>query len=112
MSHRSKGVKEAVARIRELYQNAPDKYDFDILQLNSIGYELLRNGETKGAMEIFRLNVEHFPTDANVFDSLGEAYLKQGDKALAVETHKKSLDLNPENDNARDVMKKLEGPIR
>jgi Tfp pilus assembly protein PilF len=34
--------------------------------------------------------------------------LKQGDKALAVENYKKSLDLNPQNENARDVLKKLE----
>jgi CubicO group peptidase (beta-lactamase class C family) len=107
-SYRSKGVKEALTRYRELYQNAPDKYDFDVLQLNSMGYELLRNGDTKGAVEIFRLNVEQFPMDANVYDSLGEAYLKQGDKALAVENYKKSLDLNPQNENARDVLKKLE----
>jgi len=107
-TYRSKGVKEAVARYRELRRDAPDKYDFGVLQLNSMGYELLRNGDTKSAVEIFRLNVEQFPMDANVYDSLGEAYLKQGDKALAVENYKKSLDLNPQNENARDVLKKLE----
>jgi CubicO group peptidase (beta-lactamase class C family) len=107
-SYRSKGVKEAIARYRELRQNAPDKYDFAVWQLNSMGYELLRKGDTKGAVEIFGLNVERFPMDANVYDSLGEAYLKQGDKALAVENYKKSLDLNPQNENARDVLKKME----
>jgi hypothetical protein len=107
-TYRSKGVKEAIARYRELRRNAPDKYDFNVLQLNSMGYELLRNGDTKSAVEIFRLNVEQFPMDANVYDSLGEAYLKQGEKALAVENYKKSLDLNPQNENARDVLKKLE----
>ena len=73
-----------------------------------MGYELLRNGDTKSAVEIFRLNVEQFPMDANVYDSLGEAYLKQGDKALAVENYKKSIDLNPQNENAREVLKRLE----
>jgi CubicO group peptidase (beta-lactamase class C family) len=107
-SYRSKGVKEAVARYRELRQHAPDKYDFAVSQLNSMGYELLRKGDTKGAVEIFRLNVEYFPMDANVYDSLGEAYLKQGDKSPAVENYKKSLDLDPQNENARDVLKKLE----
>ena len=107
-TYRSKGVKKAGARYRELRQNASDKYDFGVLQLNSMGYELLRNGDTKGAVEIFRLNIEQFPTDANVDASLGEAYLKQGDKALAVENYEKSLDLNPQNENARGVLKKLE----
>jgi CubicO group peptidase (beta-lactamase class C family) len=106
-TYRLKGVKEAIVQYRELRRNEPDKYDFGVLQLNSMGYELLRKGDTKSAVEIFRLNVEQFPTDANVYDSLGEAYLKQGDKALAAENYKKSLDLNPQNENARDVLKKL-----
>jgi CubicO group peptidase (beta-lactamase class C family) len=110
--YRSKGVKDAIARYRELRRNAPDKYDFAVWQLNSMGYDLLRRGDTAAAVDVFRLNVEQFPQDANVYDSLGEAYLKQGEKALAVDNYKKSLDLNPQNDNARDVLKKLEEPIR
>jgi CubicO group peptidase (beta-lactamase class C family) len=107
-TYRSKGVKEAIARYRELRQNAPNKYDFGVMQLNSMGYGLLRKGDTNGALEVFRLNVEQFPSDANVYDSLGEAYLKQGDKPLAIENYRKSLELNLQNENARDVLKKLE----
>jgi CubicO group peptidase (beta-lactamase class C family) len=110
--YRSKGVKDTIARYRELRRNAPDKYDFAVWQLNSMGYDLLRKGDTTEAVDIFRLNVEQFPQDANVYDSLGEAYLKQGEKALAIDNYKKSLDLNPQNDNARDVLKKLEMPMR
>jgi CubicO group peptidase (beta-lactamase class C family) len=108
--YREKGAKATVARYRELSRDSKDKYDFGVLQLNTVGYELLRNGDMPGAIEIFRLNVEEFPQDANVYDSLGEAYLKQGDKALAIENYKKSLELNPQNDNARDVLKKLGVP--
>jgi Flp pilus assembly protein TadD len=67
----------------------------------------MRKGNLAGAIDIFRLNVEQFPQDANVYDSLGEAYLKQGDKPHAIENYKKSLELNPQNDNARDVLAKL-----
>lgn len=109
--YRSKGVKETIARYHELRRNAPDKYDFEVLQLNSMGYDLLRKGDTVAAIDVFRLNVEQFPQDANVYDSLGEAYLKQGDKTLAIENYKRSLDLNPQNYNAREVLKKLEVPI-
>jgi Flp pilus assembly protein TadD len=90
--YRSKGAKDAVARYRELRRNAADKYDFAVWQLNSMGYDLLRKGDTVAAIDVFRLNVEQFPQDANVYDSLGEAYLKQGDKTLAIENYKKSLD--------------------
>jgi CubicO group peptidase (beta-lactamase class C family) len=109
--YRSGGANEAVARYRDLHRDASEEYDFAVWQLNSMGYELLRNGDTPGAIQIFRLNVEEFPQDANVYDSLGEAYLKQGDKGLAVQNYKKSLQLNPQNDNARDVLKRLEPPL-
>jgi CubicO group peptidase (beta-lactamase class C family) len=110
--YQSRGAKDAVARYRKLRHDAPEKYDFEVWQLNSMGYDLLRKGDTSGAIEIFRLNVEEFPGDANVYDSLGEAYLKKGEKTLAIENYKKSLELNPQNDNARDVLKKMEVPQR
>ena len=105
--YKAQGANAAVARYKELRRDAPDKYDFGTLQLNSMGYDLLRKGDLMGAIEIFRLNVEQFPQDANVYDSLGEAFLKQGDKAHAIENYRKSLDLNPHNDNAREVLAKL-----
>ena len=110
--YRSKGVKDAIARYCELRRTAPDKYAFAAWQLNSMGYDLLRRGDTPAAIDVFRLNVEQFPQDANVYDSLGEAYRQQGNKTLAIENYKKSLLLNPQNDNARDVLQKLKGPIQ
>ena len=53
---------------------------------------------------------EEFPRSGNVHDSLGEAYLKAGQKDLAIASYRRSLALNPSNQNARDVLKKLEAP--
>jgi hypothetical protein len=33
--------------------------------------------------------------------------MTNGDKELAIENYKKSLDLNPHNSNAREMLKKL-----
>lgn len=60
-----------------------------------------------GFLAIFKLNVEAFPREWNVYDSLGEVYLKLGDKPGAIENYKKSLDLNPHNDNGREALKSL-----
>ncbi len=62
----------------------------------------------KDAIEIFKLNVEMFPQNANAYDSLGEAYLESGDKSLAIQNYKKSIELNPKNENAVEKLKKLE----
>ena len=59
------------------------------------------------AIAIFKLNVELFPQSANAYDSLGEAYMKKGDKKLAIENYQKSYDLNPRNTHALDMIKKM-----
>ncbi|MDQ3374046.1 MAG: serine hydrolase [Acidobacteriota bacterium] len=83
----------------------------DLLEsvINAKGYDLIKEKKLKEAIEIFKLNVFAFPKSANTFDSLGEAYLEAGDRKSAIENYKKSLLLNPENENAREVIKRLEG---
>lgn len=100
-------VAEAIARYRELKATKADAYDFSQGQLNGLGYQLLRAGRVTDAIEVFKLNVEMFPTDGNLYDSLGEAYLAHGDKALAKVNYRKAFELDPTNKNAADVLKKL-----
>ncbi|MDZ7341124.1 MAG: tetratricopeptide repeat protein [candidate division KSB1 bacterium] len=59
------------------------------------------------AIDVFKLNVNLFPESSNVYDSLGEAYMKHGDTELAIENYEKSLQLNPENNGAVEILKKL-----
>ena len=60
------------------------------------------------ALEVFKMNVELYPCSANVYDSLGEAYMNIGDTANAIKNYKRSLELNPENTNAVEMLKRLE----
>jgi len=60
---------------------------------------------------MFKMNVEDHPKSANVDDSLGEAYMISGDKNAAIENYKKSLELDPANGNAREMLKKLQGNL-
>jgi tetratricopeptide (TPR) repeat protein len=82
----------------------------DLLEdvINAKGYELINGKKLKESIDIFKLNVIAFPQSANAYDSLGEAYLESGDKKLAVENYQKSLELNPDNGNAREVLKKIQ----
>lgn len=92
----------------ERFQKRNKKVDLLENVINAKGYDLMEEKKLKEAIEIFKLNVFAFPQSANAFDSLGEAYLEVGDKESAVENYKKSLLLNPENENAREVLKRLE----
>src|ERR671932_352279 len=104
---RERGVDAAVAQYRELRKTQADRYDFGEPELNLLGYQLLGGGRVKEAIEIFKLNVEMFPGGFNTYDSLGEAYLAAGERELAIKNYRKSLELNPQNTNATDVLKRL-----
>jgi tetratricopeptide (TPR) repeat protein len=81
--------------------------------LNYLGLQLLYNRETTGeSILIFEFATSLYPSSANLFDSLGEAYLYKGDTANAILNYRKSLDLNPENENAVLQLKKLEASIK
>lgn len=88
--------------------------DFDSLkekpdegQMNQLGYTLLRLKKVDDAIAVFIQNTIDYPKSANVWDSLGEAYMKKGEKDLAIKNYEKSLELNPENKNAAEILKKL-----
>jgi predicted Zn-dependent protease len=76
--------------------------------LNNLGYELIAMNRIKDAIKILKQNAETYPQSSNVYDSLGEAYMDDGDKKLAIENFEKSLKLDSKNRNAIDKLKKLE----
>ncbi|HEX8144442.1 MAG TPA: prolyl oligopeptidase family serine peptidase [Pyrinomonadaceae bacterium] len=102
------GVEAAVRQYYDLKKNQPERYDFAERELNQLGYVLLAQGRVKDAIEIFKLNVAAYPQAFNTYDSLGEAYLANEERELAIRNYRKSLELNPQNTNARDVLKRLE----
>jgi Tfp pilus assembly protein PilF len=53
--------------------------------------------------------VTFYPESSNMYESLGDAYLKSGQNQLAADSYKKSLEKNPNNDHARQKLKDLEG---
>jgi predicted alpha/beta superfamily hydrolase len=98
----------------QYYEDLSNRLSFDFLPpeelVNRIGYRFLRssNNENKlKAIELFLLNSVNYPTSYNAFDSLGEAQLELGNEEDAIVSFKKSLVLNPENINAKNVIDKL-----
>ncbi len=79
------------------------------IMLNSLGYRLMGTGRVEEAIAVFELNVEAYPAAFNTYDSLGEAYMTHGDTELAIRNYEKSLELNPENTNATDMLQRLRG---
>ena len=78
--------------------------------LNQLGYMLLGDGQVQDAILVFERTTQEYPQSANAYDSLGEAYMKAGQKDLAIVNYKKSLQLDPGNQNAVGQLKKLQAP--
>lgn len=72
-------------------------------QLNRYGYSLLQLNKTKEAIEVFSMNVkknEGHRFEWGFMDSLGEAYLKDGNKKMALKYYKMAQEKAPENQMA------------
>lgn len=83
------------------------RYYFSESEVNSLSYYLMNNKRINDAIQFFTLNTEENPNSSNAFDSLGEAYMTAGNKELAISNYKKSLQLNPLNENAKQMIEKL-----
>ena len=67
----------------------------------------MRQKKLPEAIAYFKLNAEFYPQSWNVYDSLGDAYMANGDKELAIANFKKSLEMNPKNKHGAEMLKKL-----
>lgn len=76
-------------------------------ELNDWAYRMMSRNQLQDAFEIFKLNVYLFPDSWNAYDSYGEVLLKMGNKNEAAKMYKKSLELNPGNENGKNMLKQL-----
>ncbi|MGB8952562.1 MAG: MBL fold metallo-hydrolase [Candidatus Aminicenantales bacterium] len=102
----SQGMEAGIQKFDELKSNK-DRYFFNERQFNNAGYQLLGSGRIDEAVAIFKMNVELYPESWNVYDSLAEAYAAKGETALAIQYYQKSLEINPDNQNAKDKLERL-----
>lgn len=104
-----KNVDKVIAHYELLKKNAEEEYSFkNPSELNRLGYELLRLGKNEDSINIFKLATKEFPNDANLFDSLGEAYFTYKQYDLALSSYKKAISLGGTNGNAEKMITQIE----
>jgi hypothetical protein len=107
--YRKKGIKATLdyySDLKKKYYNR-GAYDFGEDSLNNFGYEILGKDDATSAVLVFQLNAEIYPQSGNVWDSLAEAYMRSGDMKKAQENYEKALVLDPKDDNAKEMLKKI-----
>ncbi|WP_400079282.1 serine hydrolase [Winogradskyella sp. R77965] len=103
----SEGTNNLTSTYESLKANKSEDYNFSEGIINDLGYYYMRRKETDKAESVFKLNVDQFPESSNVYDSYAEALLENGNKEQAIVNYKKSVELNPANTNAVDILKTL-----
>ena len=100
-------VDRAAAQYRELLDSNPQATAASENRLNQLGYDYLNRSRAADAVAIFRLNATLYPESSNVYDSLGEALMKNGRLDEALDNYGKSLDLDPANSNAEAMIEQI-----
>jgi Beta-lactamase class C and other penicillin binding proteins len=83
------------------------RYAPDENTLLIFGYSLLADKKTEDAIEALKLEVHEYPGYWNGYDTLAEVYAALGEKQLAIQNYEKSVEINPDNQNAVENIKKL-----
>lgn len=102
-----KGDAKTAAELRDRSMKIATEAD-----INAYGYQLLGAGKTDEAIEIFRKNVKDYPQSWNVYDSLGEAYDRKGEKKLAIENYRRARNMTQDPDQKKrigDILSRLNG---
>lgn len=98
---------QSLEAYQTLMKEDPKDPTIDENNINNLGYRYLNNDQIKIAQDIFKVNMILYPDSFNVYDSYAEACMKIGDTNLAINNYNKSLSLNPENNNAKEMLKEL-----
>ena len=75
--------------------------------LNRMAYDLAGVGQVDAGMAILQIAVELYPKAANLYDSIGEFYLKKGQKEMAIEFYNKALQVDPNLESAKKMLEKI-----
>ena len=100
---------EGIEKGIDFYKNHKDNPDYYVNEQELIvsGYRYLQQGNAEYAADIFKLSIDMFPDKDNPYDSYAEAMMTLGKNDEAIANYKKSLKMNPNNNNAKKMLKIL-----
>ncbi|CAN5116757.1 hypothetical protein BH11BAC5_BH11BAC5_16150 [soil metagenome] len=105
---KSGSIEEAVKLIQSENKKQDDAaYNTSEAGINEFGYGLLAEKKQQEALIIFTLNTTLYPNAYNAFDSLGECLFLMNKKEDGIKAYKRSLELNPKNDNAKKMISEI-----
>ncbi len=105
---RAAALDGADAALQALRERGDHSRDLDEPMLTALGLELLyAAGQPRAAVDILAESARRFPSSANACNGLAEALYVAGDRAGAISSCRKALELDPQNENALDLLERL-----
>ena len=98
---------DAIREVLAERDRKPGKYFFLEVEINGRGYVFLSQDRPREAVRLLKINADLFPISWNAYDSLAEAHMKNGDNVEAIKLYEKSLELNPDNKNGKEMLARL-----
>jgi dienelactone hydrolase len=96
------GPARAVEQLSAERKKDPASKTLEAGFVNQLGYQAITAGDPKAAVAILKMNTDAHPTSANAWDSLGDAYVADGQKDKARQAAEKSLALLPTDKSVND----------
>jgi polyisoprenoid-binding protein YceI len=104
--------KDGASGFTEAYSMLEAKYPgadiFDENLFSSVGRSLSRQKNNKAIVEVYQIWIDKYPESSRAHYSLGQAYVNTEETKLAKKQFKKALDLDPENEDAKNQLAKLD----
>jgi tetratricopeptide (TPR) repeat protein len=99
---------EVLQKLQKLAQSGESDIYFKESEFNTLGYLFLYNDRADEAIFVFKNNVDMYPDSWNTYDSLGEGLLVAGKYGKARKFYEKSIAMNPENENGKKMLAKID----
>lgn len=102
------GIPAAIDEFRRLMN---DTVDFIVPGKNyfvNISRQVAEEGHSDWAIEVLQGSISIFPGFWEAYEVLGDIYIEGKDTTAAIQSYKKSLELNPNNENAKKMLNQLE----
>ncbi len=104
---RLKDINLAINSYRQLRNRNPDDYDFSREQLDGLGFDLRDRNMFDESITIYKWIIGLYPDWWDAYNGIADVYRLKGDKEQAIKNYAKSLELFPDIEYAREIIRYL-----
>lgn len=104
---RISGVAAGLSRYDEIKRSGDSCYFFSVQMLHQLGHTMMKDNRLDDAITIFAKNTDEYPDSFMANDALAEAYLRRGDRELALRYFTMAVKLNPEYEYGKEKIAEL-----